>query len=103
MGIVVVDRQGYAVMANAALLNMLGYRREEITEVSFEHVTHPDDLGEDRRVYTALMRGEIDSFRREKRYVTRSGKVLWVHVNASLVRSPDGTPQYAISMIEDVT
>lgn len=103
VGIVVVDRQGYAVMANAALLNMLGYRREEITEVSFEHITHPDDLGEDRRLYTALMRGEIDSFRREKRYVTRSGKVLWVHVNASLVRSTDGIPQYAISMIEDVT
>ena len=103
IGIVVVDRRGYAVMANAAMLNMLGYKREEITSISFEDVTHADDVAEDRRLYSALMRGDIDNFRREKRYVTRSGKVLWVHVNASLVRSPDGMPQYAISMVEDIS
>lgn len=103
IGIVVVDRRGYAVMANAAMLNMLGYKREEITSISFEDVTHADDVAEDRRLYSALMRGDIDNFRREKRYVTRSGKVLWVHVNASLVRSPEGMPQYAISMVEDIT
>ena len=77
IGIVVVDRRGYAVMANAAMLNMLGYKREEITSISFEDVTHADDVAEDRRLYSALMRGDIDNFRREKRYVTRSGKVLW--------------------------
>ncbi|HEY5809561.1 MAG TPA: PAS domain S-box protein [Povalibacter sp.] len=103
IGIVVVNLKGYAVMANATLLTMLGYKREEITGVSYEHVTHPDDVEEDRQLYDALMSGEIESFRREKRYVHCDGHVVWVHVNASLVRGPDGKPQYAISMIEDVT
>lgn len=103
IGIVVVDLQGYAVMANAALLNMLGYDREEITRKSYEHVTHPEDVEEDRRLYGMLMRGEIESFRREKRYLHRDGHTVWVHVNASLVRGPGGHPQYGISMVEDVT
>lgn len=103
IGIVVVNPEGFAVMANAALINLLGYQRDEISEISFGKVTHPDDVEEDRRLYQALMRGELDSYRREKRYVHRNGSVVWAHVNVSLVRSPEGEPQYAISMVEDVT
>lgn len=103
IGIVVVNPEGYAVLANAMMLNLLGYQREEMQQVSFEHVTHPDDVGEDRRLYAALMRGEMESFRREKRYVSRDGRIIWVHVNASLVRNAYGEPQYAISVVEDVT
>ncbi len=103
VGIVVVNPQGYAVLANNMMLTLLGYERGEMQQVSFEHVTHPDDVAEDRRLYAALMRGEMESFRREKRYVSRDGRVIWVHVNASLVRSAHGEPQYAISMVEDVT
>lgn len=103
VGIVVVNPQGFAVMANTALLNLLGYRREEISEISFVKATHPDDIDEDRRMYQALMRGEFDSYRREKRYVHRNGNVVWAHVNVSLVRSSAGEPQYAISIVEDVT
>jgi PAS domain S-box-containing protein len=103
VGIVVVNQQGYAVMANNALLKMVGYPREQIASVSFEHVTHIDDVEEDRRLYTALMSGEIECFSREKRYVHRDGTIVWVHVDVSLVRGPDGEPQYAISMVEDVS
>ncbi|HEY6641044.1 PAS domain S-box protein [Povalibacter sp.] len=103
IGIVVVNPEGYAVLANTMMLNLLGYQREEIKQVSFEHVTHPDDVAEDRRLYAALMRGDMECFRREKRYVSRNGRTIWVHVNASLVRGAQGEPQYAISMIEDVT
>jgi len=103
IGIVVVNQEGYAILANTMMLDLLGYRRDEIHQVSFEHVTHPDDVAEDRRLYAALMRGDMESFRREKRYVSRDGRTIWVHVNASLVRSPHGEPQYAISMVEDVT
>ncbi|HMN46694.1 MAG TPA: PAS domain S-box protein [Povalibacter sp.] len=103
VGIVVVNQQGFAVLANNMMLTLLGYERGEMQQVSFEDVTHPDDVAEDRRLYAALMRGEMESFRREKRYVARDGRTFWVHVNASLVRSPQGEPQYAISMVEDVT
>jgi PAS domain S-box-containing protein len=103
VGIVVVNQQGYAVMANNALLKMVGYPREQIASVSFEHVTHIEDVEEDRRLYAALMSGEIERFSREKRYVHRDGTIVWVHVNVSLVRGPEGEPQYAISMIEDVS
>jgi PAS domain S-box-containing protein len=103
VGIVVVNQQGYAVLANNMMLTLLGYGRDEMQQVSFEDVTHPEDVAEDRRLYAALMRGEMESFRREKRYLARDGRIIWVHVNASLVRSAQGEPQYAISMVEDVT
>lgn len=103
VGIVVVNQQGYAVLANNMMLTLLGFARTDIQQISFEDITHPEDVAEDRRLYAALMRGEMESFRREKRYLARDGRTIWVHVNASLVRSAQGEPQYAISMVEDVT
>ena len=45
----------------------------------------------------------IDSYMREKRYIKKDGRFVWVNVTASLQRSDNGEPLYAILVIEDIT
>ncbi|HEY6270718.1 MAG TPA: PAS domain S-box protein, partial [Terriglobales bacterium] len=45
----------------------------------------------------------VESQKLEKRYVTKSGEVIWVRVNASVIQDRQGKPVYGMGMIEDIT
>ena len=52
--------------------------------------------------FAALMRGEIDSYQLEKRYLHKDGQVVWVNLTAALQRDQAGNPAYCIAIIEDI-
>jgi len=63
----------------------------------------PDDLPENLRLGQRLISGEIDSFKYEKRYYHKQGRLIWALLSASLVRDDYGHPLYIISQIQDIT
>jgi PAS domain S-box-containing protein len=67
IGILVVDRDGRIVEVNQVLLSMLGYVEGDLSQGTFEEITHPDDREVSSRNLQALMSGEISSCRFEKR------------------------------------
>lgn len=94
---------GKIVESNRALEGMLGYGHDELQSMPFAHITHPDDLAEDERLFAEMVQGKRDHYQLEKRYLRQDGAVVWVRLNVSLVRSPGGEPQFAIKMVEDIT
>jgi len=50
-----------------------------------------------------LVAGEIQSYRMEKRYITKAGTIVWILLSVSLVRAADGQPSFFISQIKDIT
>ena len=46
VGMVEVDNQGRYIQANQRWLEMTGYRTEDLREIGFQTLTHPDDLPE---------------------------------------------------------
>jgi diguanylate cyclase (GGDEF)-like protein/PAS domain S-box-containing protein len=82
---------------------MFGYDAEEIIGQTISHVTHPDDYDMDADLMAQMVRGEIADYQLDKRYVRKDGAVIVGRLTASLVRTPDGEPLYAIGLVEDVT
>jgi two-component system, cell cycle sensor histidine kinase and response regulator CckA len=103
IGVVLTDPQGLVMQSNPAVQQMLGYSAEEFARMTFDQFTHPDDVDESLRCYGRLMGGEIDRFQLDKRYLPKSGGVIYGRVTVSSVRDAAGQPQFAIAMIEDVT
>lgn len=77
---------------NDALCRMLGYSREELLQLDFQHITHPDDLAKDLALLQQLLEGVIADYQLEKRYVDKRGNVLWILLSVSLVRDALGYP-----------
>ena len=50
-----------------------------------------------------LLAGEIATYAMEKRYFRKDGKIVWINLTVSLVRKADGTPDYILSVIDDIT
>ena len=103
VGIDILDRDGRIVHLNRALLDMLGCTREEIRQLTFLDITHPDDKEISNRSLQALLAGEIDSYRIEKRYLRKDGRILWADLSASAIRDPNGKHAGAVGVIADIT
>src|SRR5437763_1963078 len=80
-------------------LEIVGYPREELLQLTFGQITHADDLAADWALVRELLRGERTTYSMEKRYITKQGRLVWANLTVSLVRKPDGCPDYFISVI----
>ncbi len=102
VGLAHVGTDGRWLRVNSRLCEIVGYPYQELMELTFQDITHPDDLAADLKQLQQVLAGEISTYAMEKRYFHKSGETLWVNLTVSLVRKPDGTPDYFISVVEDI-
>jgi PAS domain S-box-containing protein len=103
VGTVQVSIDWRFLRVNNRICQITGYSREELLQMSPLDLTHPDDRPRMVEVSQSLRRGESGEYDIEKRCVRKDGRVIWVHVTASLVRDADGTPLHTVGIIEDIT
>ena len=103
VGIAHVNMDGRYLRANARLCEILGYTPQEMLKLKFQEVTHPDDLAGDLERVQEMLRGCFLTYSSEKRYIRKSGEDVWCTLTVSLVRKPDGRPDYFISVVEDIS
>jgi diguanylate cyclase (GGDEF)-like protein/PAS domain S-box-containing protein len=102
-GMAIVSTAGNFTRVNAALCAMLGYSAAEMLATDFQTITHPDDLAADEAYVQELLDGVRAAYQMEKRYVHKSGRIIWVQLSVSLVRAKDGTPVHFVAQIQDIT
>jgi diguanylate cyclase (GGDEF)-like protein/PAS domain S-box-containing protein len=102
-GVAIVDLDGRFRLVNQKLADIVGYPKDQLVDLTFQEITHPDDLDADLAQVDALVAGEIDSYEMEKRYYTREGRLIWVLLAAAIVRDEDGAPRHFISQIQDIS
>jgi PAS domain S-box-containing protein len=103
LGMALTDMNHRWVRVNNTLCAMLGYSREELTQLRFPDITHPEDRERDLRLAEQTIASELPSCQIEKRFFAKGGGIVWVRVFAAVVRDPSGAPLYGIAMIEDIT
>ena len=103
LGMALTTLDGNFVQVNDRLADMLGYTVDELSVLGVRGITHPDDLGVDVERGRQLRNGEIDSYRREKRYLRKDGSVVWAELTVSLVAGYDGKPAHVVSHVQDIT
>jgi PAS domain S-box-containing protein len=103
VGIVQANLYGQLVRMNQKFCDIVGYSEAELYLKRFSEITHPDDIAQDEANVRALLAGQDSTFTMEKRYLHRTGQVVWANLSVSLVRSTTGTPQYLIAVIQDIT
>jgi PAS domain S-box-containing protein len=103
IGMAIVSAEGNWVNINSRVSEMLGYRKKELLNMTFQDITHPDDLNADLVLLNKLHSGEISFYQMEKRYIHKEGFIVWVLLTVSLIRHDDGTPNFHIAQIVDIT
>jgi PAS domain S-box-containing protein len=94
---------GGKVNVNQAFCEMLGYSPEELKNRTWQELTHPDDIALTQNEINALLSGEKEFVRFNKRYLRKDGLAVWTDISAALRRDQTGTPLYFMTTISDIT
>ena len=103
IGMALVDLDGRWLKVNRALCEIVGYSQEELLGMSFQEITHPDDLGTDVSYVQKMLLRQILYYHKEKRYIHKQGHVIWVLLSAALVSGATGEPLYFVFQIQNIT
>jgi PAS domain S-box-containing protein len=103
IGLAIVGLDGSWVDVNPALCDILGRTAEELKRLTFQDITHPDDLEKDLAEAGRLLSGESDGYEMEKRYLRPDGTIVWAQLNGTVVRDEERTPLYFVAQVQDLT
>ena len=91
------------ISVNQRFCEITGYSRDEILKLNVEDLTHPEDVDRSLEFIRRIRSGELPEYRIEKRYIRKDGRVVWVNLTVSIVRSAAQEPLYLVAFIEDIT
>lgn len=85
---------GKFLRINKAFADMLGYTIKDLQQINFAQITHPDDVAESQECIRILLAGKQTAYRFEKRYIHKSGNIVWVDVSTTLLHDEQGISIY---------
>ena len=103
VGLVIFDEDKRVINANKAFCELTGYAEHEILGTTYELYTHPEDLPVNLTLTDEFYRGVRSEYTLEKRYIRKSGEIIWVSVKAGRVELPGHPGPLKLSAIQDIT
>lgn len=103
VGMCLIDLNGQYLEVNQAYCRITGYSAEELARMGFGSFTHPEDLPKNERLMKQMLGGKLPNFVVEKRYLRKSGDIVWVRKSCTLLGDSQGKPAQIIALAEDIT
>ena len=72
--------EGAFLYVNPGFCEIVGYNAEELLQMSWQQITHSEDLEMDMSNARRVVSGEASSYTVEKRYVHKDGRIVWVRL-----------------------
>lgn len=103
VGMAILNSNGKWQKVNHKVCEIVGYTEEELLNLSFQDITHPDDVELDLNYLNELLEGKRDYYQMKKRYIHKEGHIVYIILAVSLVRNQEGKVLYLIAQIIDIT
>ncbi len=101
--IAITDLTGRFHSCNPAFTALLGYSEEELLNLHFPDLVHPEDREENVVGGARLRALEIASLELINRYIRKDGSAVWVHKRVSMLHDAEGKPSHHVALVTDMT
>ncbi|MBN1117228.1 MAG: PAS domain S-box protein [Bacteroidales bacterium] len=104
LGIALINSlNGKIYEVNTKFAKIAGRTKEEMTNIDWMSITHPDDIQEDLDNMSLLNAGKISGFKMQKRYIRPDGSFVWINMTIAPVYVEDTLEPRHLCMIENIT
>lgn len=103
VAIVQIAANGQLLRVNQLLSEITGYSQAELLQKTIIELADLEEQADFAASLEQIFTGQQNTIELEKRYLHKTGSLVWLKIKVSLVRTVDGKPQYSIGLIEDIT
>ena len=104
VGIALLDsRSGRFLQVNAKFCEIAGRTEEEMLQLGFRDITHPEDLADGNEELRQLVEERTTLFDIEKRYVRPDGTPVWVSLSVVPMWKPGEEARWHMAIAQDIT
>jgi PAS domain S-box-containing protein len=103
MGITVLDRNQYFMMANSAYQNMVGYTNDELKKLTPLDITPAGEREINKALFKELQEGKRQHFELIKRLRHKDGKLIWIQLYVFRIPNRVSVGQHTFGMSFDIT
>ena len=103
VGLCILDGNWRAISANKAMCELTGYAEHEIVGSTYALYTHPEDLAANIMLTDEFFRGVRSEYTYEKRYIRKSGEIIWVSVKTTRVELSGHAGPLLLAAVQDIT
>ena len=91
------------IMVNNSLSKMLGFSQEEFKKINLQDLTFDEDKEISEIKRNELYNNEIDSYFLNKRYIKKSGEIVWAKSSVTGVKDANNQVKFHVTTIEDIS
>lgn len=103
VGMALVSKDGNWLKVNKGLCTSLGYSEKELMDLTFQDITHPEDLDKDLKLLKETIDGKRESYQIDKRYFHKNADIIYAILTVTVVRKLNGDISHFISQVLDIT
>ncbi|MCW8331727.1 diguanylate cyclase [Photobacterium sp. SDRW27] len=102
IGIAITNPEKSWQRVNPQVCEMLGYSQEELLQLTWPDLTHPEDMPASLYQFNRMLAGESDGYSLDKRFIRKDGETVYTHMTVACYRVK-GKVQFVIAGILDIT
>ncbi|QYK00456.1 EAL domain-containing protein [Shewanella psychrotolerans] len=100
MGIAITTVDRDWIKVNPRLCKMLKYSEKELLTLTWSDLTYFEDLKADESQFQKMLRGEIDAYEMDKRFVAKNGEIVYTHMTVACRRINKGVEMVIAGFID---
>jgi PAS domain S-box-containing protein len=82
---------------------MFGYTLDELHQMTWAEITHPDDLEADAKQFERMLAGEIENYTLDKRFIRKDGEIVYTNLTVACIREETGDVLRILASFQDIT
>jgi len=103
IGIVEVGLDGKFKKVNLAFCEIIGYSVKELSKMTFSELTFKEDENIGKEFVEKALKGQRTKAKFEKRYIHKSGRIVFVSISSLLVKDVNNKALHFFSHISDIS
>lgn len=103
VGMALISPQNQFLKVNQALCDIVGYSETELLLMNINDIVHTEDLKTNEKFMQKMLGGEVKTAQSAQRYLRKSGEIIWVSINLSVVENEQQKPLYFIAQLQNIT
>lgn len=102
-GMAITDLEGKISQSNSDLCTIFGYNKLEMIGRRLREFSFPEDKNVTNGLIASLLNRKCESFKVDKRYIHKSGSIIWAQVSVSAIKNEVGKITNFVAQIQDIS